>query len=150
MLMGDAAEWSFLNSFERCLEVVSRHPADRLGMALDLFHVGSETSVFEQLSEFFDRIKLVQVADRRKSTSPDDSRCSLGTGIIPLDKWIGRLDQLGYSGPLEIELHGRDMESVDYTEMLRESQLFLQNSLAKARSTASHATFDVSHSGIRR
>ncbi len=122
MLQGDAVEWSFLDSFEHCLEIVGRHPPDRLGLALDLFHVGLEAGVFQQLADCFDRIKLVQIADRRTDIPPEDSRCPLGTGAIPLDKWIGRLDQLGYSGPWEIELRGRDMEHVEYTDMLRASQ----------------------------
>ena len=148
MQMGDAAAWNFLDSFAQCLEIVNRYPVARLGLAIDLFHVGSDADVFEQLPEFFDRIKLVQIADRRKDIRQEDSRCPLGTGVIPLDKWIGRLEQLGYAGPLEVELRGRDMETVGYPDTLRESRLFLINAIANARAAASQTTYDLSHSGI--
>lgn len=149
MLLGDAAEWSFLDSFEQCLDIVDRQPPERLGLVLDMFHVGSESEIFDRLPEYLDRIKLVQIADRRSNIPREDSRCPLGTGIIPLDKWIGRLDQLGYAGPLEIELRGRDMETTDYTDMLHQSQLFLDDTIAKARLSASGLKLDFSHSGIR-
>jgi sugar phosphate isomerase/epimerase len=149
MLTGDASHWSFLESFEQHLEIVNRHPVERLGLVLDLFHVGREASVFQQLPDYFDRIRLVQIADRRQKIGSEDSRCPLGTGIVPLDKWIGRLDQLGYAGPLEIELRGSDMERVDYTDLLRDSLAFLDRSIAKARIMASPSTLDLSHSSLK-
>ena len=70
---------------------------------------------FDQLPDFADRIKLVQLADRtresldlqkQRGNERKSFRLPLGEGDIRIESWLSRLNGLGYRGPFELELFG--------------------------------------------
>jgi len=114
--------WNVLADFEATAELVRQFDSRSLGLVLDLYHVGGDQRVFNSMDELAERIVLVQLADwisqRRPASPADQLRRPLGTGNLQLCEWIVRLEQLGYEGYYELELHGRDVEWLGYRDRL--------------------------------
>jgi sugar phosphate isomerase/epimerase len=121
-----ASAWTFFESLESSLSLLNDFSAEDVGLVLDLYHVGLNTDVLEGLGKIVNQIALVQLADRESAFSPIEKRMLLGTGSVPFEKWLLRLQDLGYSGVYEIELHGPGMENTPYGVMLDSSAEFLQ------------------------
>lgn len=119
--------WTFLESLHRTLGFAKDFPAQQLGFVLDLYHVGLNADVFEILPEIIGRIFLVQLADRRISTINKEDRRLLGEGDVSLVQWFDRLNELGYRGSYELELHGDSLCKIPYTKRLQQSREFLMS-----------------------
>lgn len=125
MCCGSCRQWTFVDNFKQTVELISRHPSQVLGIVLDLFHVGLSQEFADELPNLSDRIKLVQIADKNREIPFEDNRCPLGSGCVPIAHWLTLLSRLGYGGPYEIELHGFDMEGIEYSQMLQDSHRFV-------------------------
>ena len=125
MLFEGSLRWSFLNQFEDYLTLMSDYSAEQVGMVLDLYHVGTSDDVFHKLDSLRDRIALVQLADRGERIAKIENRCPLGNGNLPIATWLQELNRIGYCGMYEIELHGFDMQKVDYFHLLDETADYL-------------------------
>lgn len=105
--------WSFIESFDTTLELIENYSRRHLGIVLDLHSVGFNSAILEMVDQFVDRVQLVQLADR--SLSPEENhRLPLGEGHMPIERWLSKLQQAGYTGQYEVEVHGRAMEGIDY------------------------------------
>ena len=122
MLCKAADRWTFLRRFDETLEFVDRFPSQYLGLVLDLFAISFDTSVLNQIDQIVNRISLVQLADR-KSVSPE-TRISLGQGDAPVAQWLTCLQQCGYSGRYELEVHGQARNELEHFEVLDHAQVF--------------------------
>lgn len=107
------SKFTFYQTIDETIELLEANPT--LGVALDLYHVGMDAIAFERLPEYADRIKLVQLADRTRSSWFEQKhsgnerksfRLPLGEGHIQIESWLSRLKGLGYRGPFELELYG--------------------------------------------
>ena len=115
--------WTFIENFEETLAILDRYSSRHLGLVLDLHHVGFLPNVIERLDQFVDRIELVQLADRDLADQ-NAHRLPLGQGQLPFVAWLSRLQQLGYAGLFELEVHGRAMDGIDYYSMLNATREF--------------------------
>jgi sugar phosphate isomerase/epimerase len=126
MLSQRAPAWTFMDCFEDSLDVASGFSADQVGIVLDTYHVGFDPVIFEMLDQFVERIELVQLADRNLLLDLDQQprrgnesyRMLLGKGQVPIEAWLGKLQQLNYVGKYEVEIHGVEMQNVDYFHLL--------------------------------
>ncbi len=117
-----ANPWSFMNQFEESIEFLQQFPSQHLGLVLDLFSFGFDSNVFELLASYVNRISLVQIADRCQANPL--ARLPLGAGQVPLKRWLGSLQQLGYSGSFELEVHGPSVKEIDYFSLLDQTHNF--------------------------
>lgn len=122
-----AADWTFLERGCHVLELIDDYPEDKLGLVLDLFHIGLNTEVFENLGNFIRRTALVQIADRKLISSAAGQRLLAGTGEVPLRKWLNKISELGYQGRYEFELHGQAIAQLGYKQRLNRSYDFAQS-----------------------
>ena len=128
--------WTFIDTFEETLDVVQQYSPRQLGLVLDSYEVGLNSQVYEKLDQVVNRIELVQVADRTisnwqnvKSENKNDSyRLPLGLGNIRFDRWLARLQELGYEGPIEVEVHGCEVQNQDYFEFLDDTRKYFESS----------------------
>jgi sugar phosphate isomerase/epimerase len=100
-----AESWTVFDSEDEALAFAREYLPQELGLVLDLFHVGTSSSVFEALPDFVPRLCLVQLSDRRKYGS-GICRSRPGTGSLPIQDWFNRLEDHGYRGLYEIEVYG--------------------------------------------
>lgn len=128
--------WTFIESFHDSLALLDQFPERDLGLNLDLYHVGFNSEIFERLEQYVDRIALVQLADANLSsyqehgdreTRNESYRIPLGQGELPLENWLTQLQQLGYTGRFELEVHGAAIESDEYYSLLESTHEFFAN-----------------------
>ena len=121
-----ASAWTFFRTFECSLRLLDEFCSDHLGLVLDLYHVGLNEQLFERLDSYVDRLALVQIADRDSQPHVHEARRNLGTGSVPILRWLAELQQLGYQGAFEVELHGRALADQTYHSMLNHTARFFQ------------------------
>lgn len=112
--------WSIFGNFDETIEFATLFSPDELGLVLDLFYVGLDSSVFDCLEILMPRIALVQLADRRLTANESlgHDRVPLGGGNVNIESWIYKLESVGYKGMYEIELFGREFEMAGYEAKL--------------------------------
>ena len=120
MCRTESPDWTVFDSFGQAMEFASHFRANPLGLVLELYHVGSDTAVFENLQQLMPRLTLVQLSDRIHHLERP-CRCQPGDGSLPLQTWFNQLENLGYSGIYEIEVHGPLLGEERYRQMLDQS-----------------------------
>ena len=116
------SKFTFYQTIDETIDLLEANPT--LGVALDLYHVGMDAIAFDRLPEFADRIKLVQLADRTQHSwfqqkyrvnERKSFRVPLGEGDIQIQKWLSRLNGLGYRGAFELELFGAGISDCPFS-----------------------------------
>lgn len=135
-----ASAWTFMDSLDSSLEVMSEFPADSLGWVFDTYHFGFDAELYERFDELVERLEVVQLADRnlliekthRSRLGNDSFRLPLGQGQVPIEAWLGKLQRLGYTGGYELEVHGSATAGMDYHTLLNSSADYFSTPNVKA------------------
>jgi sugar phosphate isomerase/epimerase len=125
---GCGEEWSFVNDIESTLEIIETVDNPQLGLALDTYHMMDE-EVVGWLPDIVGHVNLVQLGDARHSPVGEMNRCLLGKGCVPLTKILTTLDEHCYTGALEVELIGEDVEPLSYEELLDHTRKYIDETL---------------------
>lgn len=125
MLFKASDRWTFFRRFDETVEFLNRFPSRYLGLVLDLFAIGFDDTVLDKIQSLVDRISLVQLADR-KSSAPG-IRMPLGQGDAPVAEWLAYLQNCGYSGQYELEIHGQAKNELEHFEILDRAQTFFDD-----------------------
>jgi len=133
--------WTFFDRFQDSLDILEGYDPKTLGLVLDLFDVGFDSTIFEAIEQFSDRISLVQIADRKLATNgltdQNGLRLAPGQGDCQLSKWLNRLQQVGYVGKFEVEVHGNP--AIDYYELLDHTHEYFNEQSISQLLTVSNA-----------
>lgn len=130
MDVASGGDLTFLNSVEETLEVIDEAGDPRVKLAFDAYHFGHDTAVLAQLPQWVSRIAIVQLGDCRCGPCPEQNRCRLGDGCVPLRSIVQTLAAAGYDGDYDVELMGEDLASTPYEELLEHSRRFVARLLA--------------------
>ena len=130
---GCGDEWCFVNNLQSTLNVIEAVDSPALGITLDTYHVGMNDGVVGWLPDIVPHLHLVQLGDAKHSPLGEMNRCLLGQGCVPIATILQTLNQCGYSGALEVELIGEDLEMVGYDEMLDHTFGFLEQHTGTVR-----------------
>ncbi len=121
VMSGDhSATWTVFDSHEESLKFACDYLPQELGIVLDLFHVGSDSKIFESIPEIVPRLALVQLSDRAIHKDAF-CRCRPGTGHLPVQKWFNELEDNGYRGLYEVEVFGPLYGALRYRQLLDDS-----------------------------
>ena len=131
---GCGDEWSFINDLQAALDIIETVGHPNLGMALDTYHVGMDEDTLAWLPDVVPHLRLVQFGDGRHSPVGEMNRCLLGDGCIANQQIFDCLIESGYSGPMEVELLGEDVENVGYSEVLEHARMFFDRMTGSVRS----------------
>ncbi len=119
---GCAVGWTFLTDLDETLDLVRSYASPHLKIVFDAYHLGHLPGIVARLPELSPWISLVQLGDARQPPCGEQNRCRLGSGALPLRELVLALVRCDYSGDLDIELMGEDLENPDYVELLEHSQ----------------------------
>ena len=133
---GCATEWTFLTSIKETLALLDKVGSPQVKMVLDTYHfgfdadgsesggstAGGSTGIIELIPRIVPHLALVQLADGKQPPRGDQNRCRLGDGIVPLGPIVEALASAGYDGYYDVELHGEELEHVDYQALLKHSK----------------------------
>ncbi len=117
MCRDEAPGWTIFESFEHSVDFVSQYATPHVGLVLDLFHAGNQLQLLDRAGRILPHVSLVQLADK-SVTEDNEQRCQLGDGVVPLQRWYDALEDSGYQGAYEFELHGPGFGHHRYRKML--------------------------------
>ena len=122
---GCGQEWSFINDLESTLHILDSVGSPNLGLVLDTYHVGMDDEILAWLPHVSEHLHLLQLGDGRHSPLGEMNRCLLGDGCVPIESIVHSLLDHGYEGPIEAEVIGEDVESLDYEMVLDHTRGYL-------------------------
>jgi sugar phosphate isomerase/epimerase len=117
----------FIHLLHDALDLAEKVGSPRLRVCAEINNAWIERFLYRDLAERSHLIGIVQVNDFAEGTLTTPERVPPGDGIIPLRRILGALDRAGYSGFLELELVGPEIERMGYEEAIRRSMVFLDS-----------------------
>jgi len=105
-------EWSFLNSLDAAMSVLTEFRSSHVGLALGTYHVGREKNLLQRIETLAPWIGTVQISDWVPTTSDADWRLP-GEGRLPLTEVVAAIESTGYRGWYELEVWSRDLWKLD-------------------------------------
>ncbi|TWU64830.1 MULTISPECIES: sugar phosphate isomerase/epimerase family protein [Crateriforma] len=129
---GCGYEWSFINDLESCLEIIDAVGSPNLGVTLDTYHVGMDDDIVRWLPDVIPHLRLLQLGDGHHCPLGEMNRCLLGEGNVPIATLLQTLRMHNYRGPIEVEVIGEDVETLQYDCILDHAKGFLDRVLPDA------------------
>lgn len=125
-----AGEWTFLTDLNHALCLVQEYDSPFLKLAIDTYHFSLEGSHRDLLARLVPHLAIVHLGDRRNSANNELDHCLLGTGRVPISDTLTTLLEAGYDGDFDVKLIGREIETVDYWDVLRQSRAVVEQMTA--------------------
>lgn len=119
---GCAAHCTFLTNLDDTLTLLDAVASPQVKLVFDTYHLGQDPAVVARLPQIVPRVALVQLGDARQPPIGEQNRCPLGEGMIPLKEIVGALSAAGYNGYYDVELLGEELETSDYTSLLKHAK----------------------------
>ncbi|HBE67187.1 MAG TPA: sugar phosphate isomerase/epimerase [Planctomycetaceae bacterium] len=120
--VGCANQFSIVNTIPHCLDLISDVDNPHLGIVFDCYHLAQDPCIISGLERIVPFVRLVQLGDAKHAPLGEQNRCLLGHGRIPLARLITSFQQYGYRGYYEIEVAGRDVEHLQYEQILGQAR----------------------------
>ena len=114
-----AQEWTFLDSIDETLDVLTECDHPYVRMAFDVYHLWQEPNLLSRIPQFASYVSNVQLNDWREPPRSENDRCLLGEGEIPLLEITQAFVDAEYDGFYEIEIWSEELWTSDYDELLR-------------------------------
>ncbi|MBX3436557.1 MAG: sugar phosphate isomerase/epimerase, partial [Planctomycetaceae bacterium] len=129
-------EWTFLNTLDDTLDILSRIDHPCLRMAFGTYHLWQEPRLCERLVELAPLLATVQISDWRTPRC-DNDRVLPGDGVIPLREILALLEQGGYGGSYEVEIWSSELWKRDPFQLIEECRHRVASLFEEIRSTSS-------------
>ena len=116
------ADRAVLSTLGQALDLAAPHPAERVGVVVDTFHVWWDPALAEQIARAGreNRLAAYQVCDFNLPIAADAllSRGMMGDGYIDFDTIGGWVRDTGYAGDIEVEIFNADIWAADGDQVL--------------------------------
>jgi sugar phosphate isomerase/epimerase len=109
---------TYLSTLDRTLELLDRCNHPRVGLNLDLFHLGHDPQLCARIPEFVKYIKTVQLCDAPARPASEYDRHAPGDGTLPLTEIVQALEASGYTGFYELQLQSEQIWGNPYEPLL--------------------------------
>lgn len=139
-----ARGWTFLTDLQQAADLVSTYDTRWLRLAYDAYQAPLSADIEATIARIAPVLGLVQLADHHRPHSIDADRCRLGEGAAPLERICAGLAAAGYTGPIEVEIVGSEVEPSDYEPVVYQSARKLRSLVTMAQRTQQ----DASTSGV--
>ncbi|AXG77963.1 sugar phosphate isomerase/epimerase family protein [Streptomyces paludis] len=117
-----ASDRCVVSTLDQALDLAERFPADRVGVAVDTYHIWWDDRAPAAVARAAERIFTFQLADWTTPLPAGvlNGRGQIGDGSIDMRAWRERVDAAGYTGPIEVELFNDELWARDGVELLTE------------------------------
>jgi sugar phosphate isomerase/epimerase len=109
-----AKTWTYLNTLNETLELLSRVNHPSVGLAFDTYHLWQEPGLVERIPEFAATTGIVQISDAHRVPQSAAERCIPGDGSIPLEEIVRAFQGAGFDGYYDVQVWSRSGWSGDY------------------------------------
>jgi sugar phosphate isomerase/epimerase len=111
------ADRAVVSTLKQALDLAAPHPADRVGVVVDTFHLWWDPEVLEQIARAGaeGRIASYQVCDFLVPLPADVllGRGMMGDGVIDFGPLTAAVTAAGYTGDIEVEIFNADIWAAD-------------------------------------
>lgn len=114
-------KWTFLNSLDETLDLLSLIRSSHVGLAFDAYHLWEEPRVLSRIPEIVPMTNIVQLSDSNRLPSSEQDRRMPGEGIIPLPEFIQAFQSAGYAGYFDIQVWSGNVWKSNYTHLIEQS-----------------------------
>ena len=118
--------WTFLNSLDQTLEVLSRIDHPYVGLAFDSYHLWQEPRLLERIPEIVPLTNIVQLSDSSPSPRSEQDRLMPGEGVIPLSDLIQSFQSAGYAGYFDIQVWSSNVWRSNYAHLIEQSHAMVK------------------------
>lgn len=105
-----AGDRSVINTIAQSRAIAEQHPADVVGVVVDVLHVWWDPYLYEEIAKTAGRIVGYHVSDWLVPM-PDMllGRGMMGDGVIQLRRIREAVEATGYNGPIEVEIFNQEI-----------------------------------------
>ncbi|MCB8879799.1 sugar phosphate isomerase/epimerase [Acidisoma cellulosilytica] len=130
--------WSkYIHTLPSAVEILDAANRPNLLFVIDAFHIfARERTVVDLSGIAADRIALVQLSDYGKPIAPGayrqvarHSRLLPGEGAFPIGALLRKLADIGYAGPIGLEVFNDELKSLDPAKVAARAMLALRRSV---------------------
>jgi sugar phosphate isomerase/epimerase len=114
-----AADRSVIVTLAQALDIAEQFEPQQVGVAIDVYHVWWDPTVYQQITRATGRILGFHVNDW--IVPPPDflmGRGMMGDGVIELRRLRSAVDVAGYQGPIEVEIFNQPLWDTPGDEVL--------------------------------
>jgi sugar phosphate isomerase/epimerase len=124
----------FLNTPASVVPIIEEVGAKNLALTIDLFHFYTGGCATSDLLEIPGRmVNLVHIDDAPNLPELDDSKRVLpGDGSMDVQGFLGALREIGFDGPLSVELFNRDLWSREPDQVAVDAKQALDREMQRA------------------
>jgi sugar phosphate isomerase/epimerase len=114
-----AGDRSVVVTLGQANRIAERFPAELVGVIVDAYHVWWDPDVYAQIRRAGPRVLGFHVSDWLvPSPDPLMGRGVMGDGVIELRRLRAAVEEIGYDGPIEIEIFNKGVWDMPLDEML--------------------------------
>jgi sugar phosphate isomerase/epimerase len=123
------ADIDFVHTFRDAADLAAM---TGLGLCLDLFHIWDERGLLRTAERALGSIHMVQLGDYSPGTRQIPGRVVPGDGVMPLQRIVDRLVEIGFEGPFDLELLGPRIREEGVTSAAVRSGRYMSDLLSAA------------------
>ena len=113
--------WTFLNSLDATLDLISQASHPHIKLAFDAYHLMDEPNIASRIPEIVDLTGIVQISDADRAPTSDQNRLMPGQGKIPLKEIIHGFQNAGYNGYFDIQVWSGRVWKSNYSHLIEQS-----------------------------
>lgn len=113
--------WTFINSLDAALELISQANHPHIKLAFDAYHLMDEPQVTSRIAQIVDLTGIVQISDADREPVSDQDRLMPGHGKIPLKEIIHGFQSAGYNGYFDIQVWSGRVWKSNYSHLIEQS-----------------------------
>lgn len=106
-----AADRCVINTWDQAMAIAEQHPAGRVGVTVDTYHLWWDDTVLDKIAQAGERIAIYQLADW---TTPLPAGVLTGRGLpgdgcVDMAAFHAAVEKAGYTGPIEVEVMNEEL-----------------------------------------
>ena len=113
------ADTSFVVTLAEAIGVCEQFESSHLGVYIDVYHVGWDNTIYEQIARARGRIFGVQLSDWKRETKSLQDWGLPGEGVLPLRALLEAVEAAGWDGLYDVEVFSDSTQPSDYPTVLR-------------------------------
>ena len=127
--------WTFLNTLDQTLDLLSQVDHPSVGLAFDAYHLWKEPRLLERIPELVPMTNIVQLSDSHPTAESEQDRLLPGQGVIPLPELIQTFQAASYAGYFDIQVWSGNVWKSNYAHLIEQTHATVKEmSLLAAKS----------------
>ena len=127
--------WTFLNSLDQALSVISAIDHPHVCLAFDTYHLWQEPDLLDRISQIASLTGIVQLSDGNRTPNSDRDRLLPGEGIIPLSNIVQAFQLAGYAGYFDMQVWSSNVWKSNYAHQIEQSHAAVKAMSLRAAAT---------------